>query len=481
MAKHSVQVMISARDQASKVFGGVGKNAMSMGAMIKRAAVMAGAYLSARQLLRFAKGSAQAHYEQAQATAKLAQALKATGNAAGFSLKQLQDYANELQGVTTIGNETIETGMSILATFKNIQGGAFKRTTELAMDLATAMGDGKGGLKSAMLQLGKAVNDPKTGLTMLNRVGITFSEEQKKRIYQLVEENRLYEAQTVMLNEVAGQFGGQARAAAQAAGGPLKQLSNAWGDARERLGKYLDNAPGVQTAIKMATVGFENLGTVADMVWTKLKLSSIGFWEDFKHLFAVQIPELFQWFGRNWRDVFTTLWNGTKSVFSNMFDNVKNFFKATWSWLKGDGFDFQWTGLLEGFESTLKELPKITERTMTSVEKELAAKLASSQDKLGKALAAKMAPAAAIPGIGGFGAGASSALATAGGGRGGGGTIEARFLGGGGRVSEETLVLRKILKLFEKQERMNNRDMANKHRRDLGAQTTKIGVVKSLG
>ena len=47
----------------------------------------------------------------------------------------------------------------------------------IATDIATVMGTD---VKSATLQLGKALEEPRIGLSMLRRSGISFTEEQKK-------------------------------------------------------------------------------------------------------------------------------------------------------------------------------------------------------------------------------------------------------------------------------------------------------------
>lgn len=170
---------------------------------------------------------------QREAESKLNAVLQSTGHAAGFTLEELKKMASGLQDVTTFGDETILTGMSILATFKNIQGEGFERTTKAALDMSTILGTD---LKSSMIMLGKALNDPAQGLSALSRAGVTFSETQKENIKGLIEMGLVTEAQTLMLEELESQFGG----AAEAAGGPfdkaLKQLKNTFGDLLEEIG-----------------------------------------------------------------------------------------------------------------------------------------------------------------------------------------------------------------------------------------------------
>jgi hypothetical protein len=174
---------------------------------------------------------------QAKAEAKVQQAIKSTSSAAKLSFSQLKEYASELQSKTLFGDETIlNNATAQLLTFTNIAGENFKRTEAVALDLATVL---DGDLKSASLQLGKALNDPVKNLSALSRSGIQFSEEQKAVINHLAKTNRLAEAQGVILKELERQYGGQAQAAAKVGLGAAQQLKNAWGDFLEQIGAAL--------------------------------------------------------------------------------------------------------------------------------------------------------------------------------------------------------------------------------------------------
>ena len=93
---------------------------------------------------------------QAKAEAKVQQAIKSTGGAAKLNFDQLKRFASELQGKTIFGDEKIlNDSTAQLLTFTNIAGENFKRTQAVALDLATVL---DGDLKSASIQLGKALN-----------------------------------------------------------------------------------------------------------------------------------------------------------------------------------------------------------------------------------------------------------------------------------------------------------------------------------
>lgn len=177
-----------------------------------------------------------AYKVQAEAQQNLSSVLRATGGAAGFTAEQLFKQAAALQDLTKIGDEVIIQGQGILATFKNVSGVNFQRTIKSALDLSRVL---KTNLNSQVLQLGKALNDPITGLTALNRAGITFTEDQKELIRGFVELNQLAEAQNVILNEVEAQVGGVAEAYGALAISAGDDLANNIGDLKEAFGELI--------------------------------------------------------------------------------------------------------------------------------------------------------------------------------------------------------------------------------------------------
>jgi hypothetical protein len=207
----------------------------------------------------------RAYDVQIQAEAKLAAVLKATGNAAGFSAKQLKARAGVLQSQTLFGDETIISAQAKLATFRNISGDAFKRATVAVLDMSTVL---ETDLKSSAIQLGKALNDPIAGITALGRSGVQLTDVQKKMIRTFIDQGQILKAQNIILKELEGEFGGAARAAAAASSG-LEQMQNSLGDVAEDVGEVL--APAVKqfaewvknnTPTAVPTV--ENVGKIFD-------------------------------------------------------------------------------------------------------------------------------------------------------------------------------------------------------------------------
>jgi hypothetical protein len=182
------------------------------------AVIAAGAGLN-----KFISATVESDASQAQ----LAAAILSTGGAANRTIDQLNQNAAALQGVTKFGDEATNAMQGVLLTFTQIQGGVFDHATVATMDLATAMGTD---LKSAALQVGKALNDPVLGMTALSRSGIQFTDAQKDIVKGMVATNDIAGAQAIILAELDKQFGGSAAAARDTLGGAFSALGNAFGD-----------------------------------------------------------------------------------------------------------------------------------------------------------------------------------------------------------------------------------------------------------
>ncbi len=146
------------------------------------------------------------------ANAKAEALISATGSAAGKTAAQLEEQAKSLALATLASTEGVQEAQSVLLTFKSVSGNAFDRAISLALDLSSVMG---GDAKSAALQLGKALQDPVTGLTALTRSGVSFTDQQKEQIKTLTESGQTLEAQSLILSEIESQYKGAAQAVAK--------------------------------------------------------------------------------------------------------------------------------------------------------------------------------------------------------------------------------------------------------------------------
>lgn len=162
--------------------------------------------------------------------------IRATGGTAGFTANQLRDQARQLALNTLESTEGIMQAQQVLMTFRSVSGDVFARAQEAAMDLATVTG---GNLTTAMNQLGRALEQPVEGLTALRRSGVSFTNAQKDLVASLVESGDLLGAQNIILNELATQYGGTAKAEAMGLAGAQDTFAQALQEARIAAYEFL--------------------------------------------------------------------------------------------------------------------------------------------------------------------------------------------------------------------------------------------------
>ena len=221
--------------------GGLGKVG---GAILGAGLAIAGAGIAviSRELYK----STQAAIEAEEVQAQLNAVLKSTGGVAGMTAEEVNALADSLSMVTKFDDEAIIAGESLLLTFTNIGEDVFPQATEIMLDMSQALGQD---LQSSAIQLGKALQDPITGITALRRVGVNFTEEQQKMIETMVETGDLAGAQALILKELQTEFGGSARAAGETFGGQLAILQTRMGNIRETIGAALLPALGQLAAM----------------------------------------------------------------------------------------------------------------------------------------------------------------------------------------------------------------------------------------
>jgi len=243
-----LSIIVRAKNEATKVLNAVRDDANKLGkslsdnfnaAKAPSAALLASVTAVGVGVAAFAKSSVDAYMEAEQASAQLEAVLKSTGSAAGVTSEELQKQATALQSVTKFSDEAVMATQSMLLTYTNIKGGVMKDATAAALDMAQALGmDGA----QAAMQLGKALNDPAAGLTKLQRIGVTFTDQQKKQVEAMVAAGDTAGAQSVILKELQKEFGGSAEAAGGTFAGKLTILKNTFGDLQETVGKAIVDA-----------------------------------------------------------------------------------------------------------------------------------------------------------------------------------------------------------------------------------------------
>jgi hypothetical protein len=174
--------------------------------------------------------SAFGAFKESQRVARQTNAvLKSTGQVAGVTAKDVNDLANSISRKTGIDDEAIQSGENLLLTFTNVRDEAgkgnkvFSRATGLLADMSAALGQDT---KSSAIQLGKALNDPIKGVTALQRVGVSFTKQQRDQIETLVKSGHTLDAQKIILRELGKEFGGSAEATATSSAKLKTSLGN---------------------------------------------------------------------------------------------------------------------------------------------------------------------------------------------------------------------------------------------------------------
>ena len=213
-----------------------------------------------------------------EATTKLQTAFKATNSAAGLSVGAVVDYAKQLSTTTTFSASATTAAAAALAKFQNIKGSTFTNTIKQAQNLSVVMGKD---LTSSATELGAALQNPKQGWQQLAAAGVMFSDSQIEAIKNFQDAGQTAEAQNVILQALAEQYGNAAEAAGGTLGGKLDILHNSFSNIASVIGEAVEPAISAavdqitnwlgsldQNAIKAASWSFmaKAVGFVADAV-----------------------------------------------------------------------------------------------------------------------------------------------------------------------------------------------------------------------
>lgn len=229
-SQQAEQALDATRQAAGRLRSGIESISQQLARTKAELVSLVAGVFSIQQLRAAFTSVVQATIAQENALAQVEARLRSTGGAAGVTIDALTEVASALQAVSTYADDAILEAQALLLTFTNIRGERFHEATRAVLDLAAALGTD---LKTAVLQVGKALNEPSQALSALQRSGTQFSAEQERVIKALAESGRLAEAQGLILAELNRQYGGAAEAARNTLGGALTALRNAFSDLLE--------------------------------------------------------------------------------------------------------------------------------------------------------------------------------------------------------------------------------------------------------
>lgn len=218
-----IRLLITATDRASNTLNGI---TQSLRGMLTQVLAWGAALLSLNSVVNAAE-------KLETQMGKLRGTIAATGGAAGLTAEEIDQMARDIDEATLGGAANIRDAAAQLLTFKSVSKEVFERTLRASQDLSST---GFGSVEQAAVQLGKALEDPLTGLGALTRVGVSFDAQQKAQIETAVKLGQTLEAQKVILAAVEGQVKGVASAAGSGLAGAIDLVGKRLTDLKEIVG-----------------------------------------------------------------------------------------------------------------------------------------------------------------------------------------------------------------------------------------------------
>jgi hypothetical protein len=232
MPENKIQYTVELVDRFSKNADQVEKSVKSLTKQTESVVSgfkMFGAALAGSAIIAGFENMISQAEESAVVTNQLNAVLNSTGNAVGMTAGQLTELANSVSSLSTFEDDAVLSAENVLLTFTQIGSTTFPQATQAIVDLSAAMGQD---LQASAVQVGKALNSPIEGISSLSRVGVSFTDGQKDVIKSLVDTGDAAGAQTIILDELAKEFGGSAEAQLT----PIGKMKKAIGEAGEQIG-----------------------------------------------------------------------------------------------------------------------------------------------------------------------------------------------------------------------------------------------------
>lgn len=428
----SVDIVIGAKDQASKILDDVGRSVqrLSSGMAVVAAPIAAiaaafAAITSVRSVVETLSGAGQAFGDSEDATRKLTIAIELSGTASVESMENHNALADSLQRTLNIEDEVTK-GLMAQASMLGVADRKLDDVTKTAIGLATAMGtDLNEGLRTARLALDgnfKAIEKQVPAIRAL------ATEEQKfHATLALAEKGLIQKAaasdSATQADERAMLAIGEFMESAGAAVLPLQamayqglelvvtSINTAFGPALKDAGAKVEGFKGlVLEAAKQVAMGavvagtfievaWNNIGNIAAIASASVILSLETMRADAQHALTVAIPAYAVWFADNFFNIMRDAGVAVVAVFSNLGTIIGEIFANVWSVITGEQTVSSamenigraaGRGLLDGFEATTQALPTVMNRALTDTEKSMTSFMATASSNIAGELSSKL-------------------------------------------------------------------------------------------
>ncbi len=362
------KIVLRADDRAAKKIKGVAKATDGLTKAMRTGIGAAAAYFSIGKVKQFIGGSIDLFNREEASVNQLTAALGNLDSAG--DLAGLQKLADNIQAITTVGDEATMEIMTLGASLGKMSGDTLEAATVAAMGFAKAAGID---VKAAMTQISKAAQG---NFSTMTRYGLVLDEtmtDQEKFAKVLAfgaDSFNLLEAET------------------ETHAGQMAQLSNAWGDYKEQIGSTVMEMINAVVPFETLTHVITNWADYTDLAFTEATLTMHVFANDVRYYLVDVLPHHLLWFADNWVDIFIDMNKYVNTVVDNMFLNLTEFFKSIAFLLMGRTHNWEWVGLTEGFKRTMAELPVIAARALSDTEIALATELGDINARISASLAA---------------------------------------------------------------------------------------------
>ena len=282
-----------------KAFGRKIKNGMKT--VAKWAAIGFGA-LTAGAVL-FAKQSIDAAKDQVRIEKLLETTMKRTSNASKEQIQAIKDEASALQNVGVVGDEVALAGANQLAVY-GLRSNQIKKLMPVLNDMIAKEKGVNGTQEDAIAMaevIGKAMNGQVKGL---QNFGVSLTDAEKKLFKTMKQEQKM----EFIVGKLNNKIGGTNKALRETDEGKIANVTMAWGDMKEELGKKL----------------LPIMGNVADWFSTKIPAIQnfiLGIADKIQELVTKAEPYITQ----------------IKDMFGKIFEKVKPALEETWKILKKAG------------------------------------------------------------------------------------------------------------------------------------------------
>lgn len=230
--KRKLQIELNMKNNTGKALNTFDKKVnSSKNTLLKFGKVLLVAF-SINLVKNFVMDSVRLYGIQEKAVARLTNVMRGVNGATDEQIQSLQDFASELQKVTTFGDEQIISAQAMLGTFQ-LNTEQIKQLTPRILDMGSAMEKSTGAgtdLESITIAIGKAMT---SGIGSLSRYGVVIKEADKNAFELADKQEKL----NIITSALDANFKGIAEGSAKTFSGRLDQLQNNFGDLKEQIGK----------------------------------------------------------------------------------------------------------------------------------------------------------------------------------------------------------------------------------------------------